>query len=81
MPAGRRITRTKKQRRDDVVTALHRSGFSCLELLQILLDWSGWESVEIQTGPHVRQVINKSKPLEDEYSKAVRAAFDTIALS
>ncbi len=49
MPRGRRISRTKEQRVEDLQKAINRTGFSGLEVVQMLVDWySSWQAVEIR---------------------------------
>jgi hypothetical protein len=66
MPAGRRTTKTKRQRIQDFQIACNRSGFTGLELLQIMVDWQGWRSIVIRVTDNVTQSIVNSEYDEND---------------
>lgn len=44
---GRRITKDAQQRTEDLRAYFQRSGFTGMELLQIMVDWYGWREVTV----------------------------------
>ncbi len=47
---GRRITKSKAKREEDLKTAIVRSGFTGFELLQLLCDWYGYREIRAESG-------------------------------
>jgi len=45
--AGRRTTKNSAERREDLLAAVKRSGFTGVEVIQILFEWYGWWKLEI----------------------------------
>ncbi len=48
--SGRRITKNKKEREENLRVAISRSGFTELELLQFLCDWYGYREIRAESG-------------------------------
>jgi hypothetical protein len=60
MPAGRRSTRTREQRIEQLKKDVIRSGFTGQEILQILVDWHGYREVIVRLQAEIAVVISNS---------------------
>ena len=64
MPAGRRSTRTREQRIEQLKRDVNRSGLTGEEIFQILVDWYGYREAVLYNGM-VRQTITNSMTQRD----------------
>lgn len=64
--AGRPITKSKQRRIEDFKKACQRSGFTGLELMQVMVDWYGWRSATLNVTDNVTQSVVRSDYDENE---------------